>query len=191
MLKKLVQDNPDVRLVYKHYALPNHPRARPAAIAAVAAQRQNKFWEMHDLLYQNQRTLDDASLRNYARSIGLDMDRFERDMADPAVAKFVDDEGLEAQRAGVTGTPNTFVNGVKSPSWDGASMQKLIDAARRGDDVGMAAGQLVAELNDRRKASEQRQRQADDAVYPIDTAGSPFRGPADAAVTIVAFSDYQ
>jgi protein-disulfide isomerase len=190
-LKKLVQDNPDVRLVYKHYPLPNHARARPAAIASVAAQRQNRFWEMHDLLFQNQRSLDDANIRQFAQSIGLDMARFEKDIADPAIARFVDDEALEARRVGVTGTPNTFVNGVKSPSWDERTMQRLIESARRGDDVGKEAGIILADLNKQRGTPRNNARQPDNTVYQIDLVGSPSKGPANAAVTIVEFSDYQ
>ncbi len=188
MLKKLVQDNPDIRLVYKHYALPKHARARPAAIAAVAAQRQDKFWEMHDVVFQNQRALDDASLRRYAQSIGLDMPQYDKDVADPAAGGFVDAEGLEAQRAGVTGTPNVFVNGVKAPTWDAGTLQKLIDTARSGGDIGKAAGTILAEMTQRQQAAR---RQSDETVYSIDITGSPFKGPADASVVVVAFSDYQ
>ncbi len=191
MLKKVVQANPDVRLVYKHYALPNHPRARPAAIAAVAAQRQNKFWVMHDLLYGNQGALDDASLRRFAQSLGLDMAAFEKDLADPAAGTFVDGEGLEARRVGVSGTPNVFVNGVKSPSWDSATLQKLIETARSGGDLGKAAGVITAELTQRQQAQQRAPRPPDNVVYPIDVTGSPFKGLADAPVILVAFSDYQ
>jgi len=191
VLKKVVQSNSDVRLVFKHYALPNHPRGRPAAIAAVAAQRQDKFWEMHDLLFGNQGALDDASLRRYAQSIGLDMAAFEKDLADPSTGTFVDGEGLEARRAGVSGTPNVFVNGVKSPSWDSATLQKLIETVRSGGDLGKAAGVITAELIQRQQAQQRPQRPPDNLVYAIDVTGSPFKGPADAPVIVVAFSDYQ
>lgn len=191
MLKKLVQSNPDVRFVYKNYALPNHPFGRPAALAAAAAGRQNKFWEMHDLLFQNQGALDDASIHRYAQSIGLDMQRFDKDLADPELAKFVDGEGIEARRVGVTGTPTVFVDGVKAPSWDEGTLTKLITAARNKEDVGKAAGQIVADLRARQAAQQRVRRQPDNTVYDIDIKGAPFRGPADAPVTVVAFSDYQ
>jgi protein-disulfide isomerase len=191
VLKQVVKANPDVRLVYKHYALPNHPRARPAAIASVAAQRQGKFWEMHDLLFQNQRTLDDASIRRHAESISLDMEAFDRDLNDPEIANFVDEEGLQARRAGVTGTPNVFVNGVKSPTWDQKTLQRLIQTARAGGDVGNEAGQVLADLNKRRQARSQRRQQDFNKIYNINVDGAAFKGPEDAQIVIVAFSDYQ
>jgi protein-disulfide isomerase len=88
-----------------------HPFAPAAALASVAAQKQGKFWEYHDKLFANQAKLQLDNLRQYAREVGLDMDRFERDMADLANKKAIDADKAEAGSLGVTGTPGFFVNG--------------------------------------------------------------------------------
>jgi protein-disulfide isomerase len=193
VVKQLLQTHPgDVKVVFKHFPLPNHPSARPAAIASVAAQRQNRFWEMHDLLFNNQRALDAASLKRYAQSLGLDMEQYERDIADPAVARFVDQEAQEAGTAGVRGTPTFFVQGVRSPSWDFNTLNRLVKVAKAGGDVGKESAQVLADLRNRQAQARANRPQVDfNKVYQIDTEGAPFKGPANAPITIVEFSDYQ
>ncbi len=183
----------DVRVVFKHYPLPSHMSARPAAIAAVAAQRQDKFWEMHDMLFRNQRALDPASLRRYAQSVGLDMDRYDRDVEDPEIARLIDEEAAEARRVGVRATPTVFVDGVHSPSWDFNTLRNLAEVARTGGDVGAAAVQILNQPQQRQAEAQRGRRPTIDynRVYEIDVAGSPSKGPADAPVTIVSFGDYQ
>jgi hypothetical protein len=100
-----------VRLVFKQYPLDQHPRAMPAALAAVAAGKQNKFWEMHDLLFSHQDALEDDDLVGYARQLGLDVARFQVDMASEETRAHVDADKAEGRRLGITGTPSIFVNG--------------------------------------------------------------------------------
>lgn len=100
-----------VRVIFKHYPLPLHEHARPAARAAIAAQRQGKFWEMHDLLFEHQEALTPSDLEGYGRRLGLDLARFRTDMADPEVEQRIDDNRAEGREAGVQGTPSIFVNG--------------------------------------------------------------------------------
>ena len=127
MIKQLLNTFPnDVKIVFKHYPLSFHGNAKRAAIASVAAQRQNKFWEYHDLLFANQRALDDANLRRYAQSLGLDLAAYDAAILDAATIGFVDSETQHAKQAGVRGTPSFFVNGVNSPSWDFNTMKKLV-----------------------------------------------------------------
>jgi len=102
-----------VKLVFKHYPLPSHTRAVPAARAAEAAGRQGKFWEMADVLFTRQRALEDADLERYAEQIGLDMERFRADFASEEVAKAVDADRAEGEKAEVEGTPTVYVNGRK------------------------------------------------------------------------------
>lgn len=100
------------RFVYKHFPLTaSHPQALPAALAAAAAQRQGKFWEMHEILFANQRALSPEQIDGYAKQIGLDMKRFEADMESDAVKQQVEADRALARRAGVRGTPTVFVNG--------------------------------------------------------------------------------
>ncbi len=85
----------------------------PAARAAGAADRQGKFWEFHDKLFANQNTLSDANYKKYARELGLDIDKFSKDMTDPGnpATKRIETDKAEADSLGVTGTPAFFVNG--------------------------------------------------------------------------------
>ncbi len=101
----------DVRLVMKHNPLPSHPLAPGAAKAAVAAGKQGKFWEMHDLIFKNQRKLADEDLRGYATSLGLDVARWNKDRASSEVAAAIAADQAEARRLGTTGTPAFFING--------------------------------------------------------------------------------
>jgi len=100
------------RFTYKHFPLTsNHPQALPAALAAVAAQKQGKFWEMHEILFANQRALQPEKLKEYATQLGLDTAKFEADMASAETKSVVQDDMRLSQSAGVRGTPTIFVNG--------------------------------------------------------------------------------
>ncbi|MFQ5415826.1 MAG: DsbA family protein [Myxococcota bacterium] len=100
-----------VRIVFKHLPLRIHSRAAAAHAASEAAHRQGKFWEMHDLIFANQREMAPEKYVEYAEKIGLDMDRFERDVAAAEIKEKVDADAAEAQTLGVTGTPGFFING--------------------------------------------------------------------------------
>ncbi len=118
----------DVRIVYKHLPLSFHRNALPAAKASVAAQRQGKFWEMHDLLFASQKQLDEATFKAHAEALGLDLARFEADLNSPEVAALVAKDQAEARALGVSGTPGFFVNGrFLSGAKPVSSFQKLID----------------------------------------------------------------
>ncbi|MEM7157769.1 MAG: thioredoxin domain-containing protein [Myxococcota bacterium] len=101
----------DVRVVFRQLPLPNHAEARPAAIAALAAHRQGKFWEMHDALFAAEGKIDEDAREDMAESIGLDMDRFRADLNDSALAAMVDEDAALAKELKVSGTPSSFVNG--------------------------------------------------------------------------------
>ncbi|HEV2915601.1 MAG TPA: thioredoxin domain-containing protein [Pyrinomonadaceae bacterium] len=105
-----------VRFVFRQYPLPIHPHALIAAQAAEAAGLQGRFWEMHDRLYENQSKwsgeIDPRPLYiNYARDIGLDVDRFINDMNAQQVKSRVASDRLRGNSVGVTGTPTLFING--------------------------------------------------------------------------------
>ena len=110
-LDELVKRRSDVQVVFKHFPLSFHPMARQAAIAAEAASRQGKFWEMHDAIFATQELLDEKLLLGHAKAIGLDVPRFQKDLADPAVAQKVDDSRNEGASFGVEATPMFLVNG--------------------------------------------------------------------------------
>lgn len=103
----------DVRVVFKNYPLPFHKQAMPAAKAAIAAGRQGKFWEMHDKIFADYRSISDDKLAEWAGEIGIDVEKFKTDMASAEVAKQVTDEMKQAGSVGVRGTPTFFINGKK------------------------------------------------------------------------------
>jgi len=111
-LKRITEVYKDhVRVVWKHYPLSIHENAMDAALAAEAARNQNRFWEYHDKLFANQERLEVAQLQQYAKDIGLDMDRFERDRLSPDTKKRVEADVAEADALRVSGTPSFFING--------------------------------------------------------------------------------
>jgi protein-disulfide isomerase len=101
----------EVKLVMKNFPLPSHSFARKAAIAALAAGKQRKFWEMHEKLYANQKELSDAKVEAIARELGLNMEQFNKDLKDPSLGALVDRDISNGRQANVPGTPTVFVNG--------------------------------------------------------------------------------
>jgi protein-disulfide isomerase len=105
-------DFPEVANVVRHMPLSFHKRARPAAVAVQAAQRQEKGWDLYVKLFENRSALTDEDLVRYAGELsGLDLARFQADLADPSVAKEVEEDMKMAQGAKVSSTPSFFVNG--------------------------------------------------------------------------------
>ena len=102
-----------LRFVFRHMPLSDlHPRAEAAAEAAEAAGAQGKFWEMHDRLFTHQQQLSDGDLRGHAEAIGLDVERFDRELREQRHAGRVADDYLSGARSGTPSTPRFFVNGV-------------------------------------------------------------------------------
>jgi Na+/H+ antiporter NhaA len=112
VVRELLRDFGDVRYVWRHLPLNDvHPRAQLAAEAAEAAADQDAFWEMHDLLLDNQDALRPDDLVSYAGRLGLDVDRFVDDMSEHTGASRVADDIDSADLSGVSGTPTFFING--------------------------------------------------------------------------------
>jgi protein-disulfide isomerase len=102
-----------VKLIYKQFPLDFHPQAGLAASAAIAAQKQGKFWVMHDALYGSQRDLSRQHIFALAQEDGLDMKRFEQDIDSTEVRERVIRDMQDGEQAGVQGTPTLFVNGQR------------------------------------------------------------------------------
>jgi protein-disulfide isomerase len=119
-LTELMQQHGErVALVYRHLPLADlHPFAAPAAEAAEAAGAQGKFWEMHDALFENQDMLDEDALPALASSLGLDTQRFARELADGKHRPRVEADAEQARALGARGTPTFFINGER---YDGDS----------------------------------------------------------------------
>lgn len=102
----------DVKVVFKHYPLPFHKEAEPAAKASWAAQQQGKFWEYHDALFNNQDKLGTDFYVATAKELKLDEAKFKADMNSEAAAKQVKEDSEAGSKNGIQGTPGFFVNGV-------------------------------------------------------------------------------
>jgi protein-disulfide isomerase len=102
-----------IRLVYRHFPLEEvHPHALRAALAAEAAGAQRKFWQMHDLLFENQSHLKEDHLRRYAQLLELDMARYDADVIDEVYLQRVREHTESGEQSGVRATPTFFINGV-------------------------------------------------------------------------------
>jgi protein-disulfide isomerase len=147
-LKHLARDLPnDVRLVLKNNALALHPRAAAAAAAAMAAFRQGKFWAYHDRLFTTQQ-LDDQSLVAHAQALGLDVERFKRDMADDAIAAQVRYESALAKTLNLGGTPALVIDGKTQVGWGSymGTAGEVRDALERAHKLtGIPAARLAVE----------------------------------------------
>lgn len=109
-----------LRFAFRHFPITqSHPHAQNAAEAAESAGSQNKFWEMHDYLYEHQHTLDDIQLEKYAKELGLDLNKFNQDMSEHVYLNRVKEDFLSGVRSGVNGTPCFYINGIRyDDSWD-------------------------------------------------------------------------
>jgi protein-disulfide isomerase len=109
-------------LAFRHFALTTvHPHAEHAAEAAEAAGAQGSFWEMHDMLFENQDALDDDSLLAYANALDLDAERLIREVLNNTYGLRVRNDFKAGVRAGVNGTPTFFINGIRydgSPAFE-------------------------------------------------------------------------
>jgi protein-disulfide isomerase len=126
-IQKQLKDQ--LRFVFRNFPLTQiHPHAQQTAEAAEAAGVQKKFWDMHDILYENQQALDYYHLVEYATILGLDIERFNNDLFSHVHAGRVREDFISGVRSGVNGTPTFFVNGVRyNDSWDyGTFLDRLL-----------------------------------------------------------------
>ena len=148
---------------FKNFPLDFHPEAQLAAQAALAAKEQGKFWEMHDLLFANQRNLQRSSLFRFAQELKLDADRFGQDLDSERLRLLIESDRKEGIKLGVNSTPSFYVNGkpyAGAKSYD--QLKQLVENEVR-------QMQALAEVNDKLLAY----------------------GPADAPVTLEVFADLQ
>lgn len=105
-----------------------HQFAGMAATAAMAANRQGKFWPFHDKLFENYNRLNESKIQEIALEVGLDMNRFEESMKDPQIRGFIAGELNEGASLQVRGTPTIFVNGKVLQNRSLTGFQEMIDA---------------------------------------------------------------
>jgi protein-disulfide isomerase len=119
-----------LRFVFRNFPITTaHPHAEQAAEAAEAADAQGRFWPMHDHLYENQQRLNAGDLVAYAGKLGLDVDRFERELREHVHEARVREDFMSGVRSGVNGTPTFYINGVRHD--DSYEFDTLLGALQR------------------------------------------------------------
>jgi len=119
-----------LRFVFRNFPITtSHPHAEQAAEAAEAAAVQDRFWEMHDLLYENQKRLRDDDLHAYAEKLGLDVELFDAELAEHVHAARVREDFMSGVRSGVNGTPTFYIDGVRHD--DSYDLETLLGALER------------------------------------------------------------
>ena len=118
-----------MKLVFKNYPLRKHRFAKKAAVAAFAARRQGKFWEYHDLLFESVDTLSDQKFRQIAGELGLDLERFEKDINDLKIVARINQDIRLGAYMGVRGTPTVFINGKVSRARSLEALEAAVESA--------------------------------------------------------------
>lgn len=220
-MKQLEKDYGDkIRVEYHHYPLSFHKLAESSAIASMAAHRQGKFFEMVDKLYSDTKKQDSATLEKYATELGLDVEKFKKDLGDKDLVRYVRMDAKAGEKIKVSGTPSMFLNGRKLSARDLAAYKVEVDSELAAVEKLVAAGDTVTLA--RKKRILAAENGADYLDYVIDrkeitvdtdppkpppppkptpvdktvfkaeiNPGDPVKGPLDALVTIVECSDFQ
>lgn len=119
-IKKLLKEfKGDLRFIFRNFPLQeSHPMAMMAALASEAAGKQSKFWEMHDIIFEHQRSLSPDDILHFANKLKLNENQFEKDIRNKQLIQKVEDDMEGGLRSGVNGTPTFFLNGKKVDSYD-------------------------------------------------------------------------
>ncbi|MCI5160185.1 MAG: disulfide bond formation protein DsbA [Candidatus Electrothrix sp. AUS1_2] len=127
LVEEALKNNSDkLKVVFKHLPLQMHKEAEPAALAAIAADEQGKFWQMHDALFAAKK-LSAETIEQAAKDIGLDMEKFKKDVASAETKAKLQKDMTDAGKAGVGGTPTLFINGRQVKGRGGNVLQEMID----------------------------------------------------------------
>jgi protein-disulfide isomerase len=118
----------EVKFYVKNLPLNIHRYSKQAAIAALAADRQGKYWEFHNKLFENYRSLNDEKILEIAKGLGLDMDAFEKDIRSASINNLVNRDMMEGRKIGVRSTPSVFINGKLLQRRNLKNFQLRIDA---------------------------------------------------------------
>ena len=172
----------DVRLVWKNLPLKFHEHAKLAAEAALAAHEQGKFWPMYERLFENQSALDPPALEQHAEAVGLDVERFRQALHDKRHLATVEADMQLAEEAGIRGTPSFYINRV--PLTGAQPLEAFEDAVQ--DALARAKGLPVPE-----RPTGPQPPSPVALAKAAEPGSAPSRGPADAAVTIVLWNDFE
>ena len=127
-LEQVLKNNPEkVKFVFKNFPLRNHQYAAKAAMAALTADAQGKFWEFHDRLFADFNHINDQKIKDIARELGYKTAEFEKQMADSRILSRIRQDVQDGTAAGVRGTPTVFINGRRLKNRSLKGFQDLID----------------------------------------------------------------
>lgn len=127
LLEQVLEQNPDtVKIVLKNLPLNFHKFAKPAALAALAAGNQGKYWEFHDALFETPK-LNATTIDTIAAKLELDVKKLKEDMISPQIQQKLAKDIFDAQEAGVRGTPTIIINGMLLKERTLPAIQKIID----------------------------------------------------------------
>jgi protein-disulfide isomerase len=116
-----------VKLVFKNFPIRSHKYAVKSAVAALAAEQQEKFWEFHDMLFSNYNRLNDQKIQEIVGLLGLDETKFKEQQKNPAITERIRQDYEEGIRVGVRGTPTVFINGKKLRDRSMKGMESAIE----------------------------------------------------------------
>lgn len=175
-----------LKWVFKHHPLSFHKNARLAHRASIAAYKQGKFWDYHDILFANNKALTRDDFISYARQLGLDINAFEKDMDDPATDDMIAADLKVASGVSVRGTPHFFMNGLRiSGAQPLDAFQETLDAelkiAQKYLDEGISNDELVKTIVDNEKPP----------IPEINFENAPVRGASKGKVVLVIYADFQ
>lgn len=197
-----------IRIAFVNLPLRFHKKATPAAMAAMAAHQQDKFWDMYDVLFKKQKEWKSAPdlqkwFEDEAKLLELDMDKFKKDMESAQLKKIIADDMAFADDLGVRGTPATFVNGrFVNGALPFEAFKKVIEEELEKvtplKEKGLKGNDLYLEIIKNgsprvTKAPDKNTQKADpDKIYDVKLTGlEPVKGSKDAQITIIEFSEFQ
>ncbi len=198
-----------VRVVWRDFPLDFHQNALPAAIVARVAGEEGKFWQMHKKLFENQQALDRPSLEKYAAELGVNVGKVKAALDKKKYEKEVMADMAMGQKIGVRGTPASFVNGIfvsgarpfeqfkavidKELAKAEALVSKGVPEAKVYDEIMKTAAATVAAAPAAAKKAPDAEPtpETDQTIFKVDAGKSPSRGPKNAPVTLVLYSDFQ
>ena len=185
----------NLRVIFRHQPLAFHGEAKPAALAAAAAQQQGRFWEMAQALFDAQQELGDERLGELAQELGLDLEQFNLDLESEALDERVERDMREGAAVGATGTPTFFINGRKVlGAQPRAVFEGIIDDELARGRAVLALGTPPEGLYDALLALNAQRFPSEKDAAPrvaVRLGNAPSLGAADAPVTLVVFADFQ